>query len=613
MPIAETGGLPEALSRLLLAPQERVGWEYAPPDPITAHPDLHRQPQWVAPPSSDVSALEQKKSQQMRRLPVRILIVFMFFLLSTSVSASLGLIFALALSAFWFGPLIATKVRIGEIESAAKASLERSRAQHREALQRWEESVRSHDAAERQRVDSALHWFPVLLPSDSRRLDVFGGTVDGWGQLLVTLGSGILASGSGILLADFTEQEVGRGLADLADRHGHGVRHLALPAQLTEAGLLENLDAEDVGEVLAEAIHSMRQSESGEHVDLRGLGADVIRGVADGLEGRVTFARLSAGFRVLQRVYDVEEAGVLSAEEVRKLSAYADALGQTQRVQNEVSFLGSAVDLLARQDRDGYGVEPTSLWPAGGVTVLATSSPSERRKDFTDRVVFHVLLHQLRTNSVRSRPPVLVIAGGDHIGRAGLESLARQARRTGVRLIYLLHHLRGDLQQILGDPDSTALLMRQGNAREAAAAAEFIGRGHKFALSQLTMQIGDTRTQGGGRSVGVTNSVAETEGTSHSVGIRWDSAGRSSSQSTTWSTAHSVQDSTNWSEAESLTQGETQARVYEFEVEPTTIQRLPETAFILVNPGGQGRRALLGDCNPRLVGVDKLATSPRPT
>jgi hypothetical protein len=79
---------------------------------------------------------------------------------------------------------------------------------------------------------------------------------------------------------------------------------------------------------------------------------------------------------------------------------------------------------------------------------------------------------------------MLVVAGADRIGLAGLESLARQCRRVGVRLVLLLERPRGDLKELLGSSDSATILMRLGNAQDAAAAAEFIGRGHKMVLSQ---------------------------------------------------------------------------------------------------------------------------------
>jgi hypothetical protein len=64
----------------------------------------------------------------------------------------------------------------------------------------------------------------------------------------------------------------------------------------------------------------------------------------------------------------------------------------------------------------------------------------------------------------------------------------------------------------------------------------------------------------------------------------------------------------NWSVAASVTHGETDQRVYEFTVEPTEIQALAPTAFILVESTGRGRRVVLGDCNPGIVTLDRVSS-----
>jgi hypothetical protein len=78
------------------------------------------------------------------------------------------------------------------------------------------------------------------------------------------------------------------------------------------------------------------------------------------------------------------------------------------------------------------------------------------------------------------------------------------------------------------------------------------------------------------------------------------------------SRTRSWQDTASRSQAESTMTGETRSRVYEFAVEPTTIQALPVTAFILVETGGSGRQVVLGDCNPGICLYDRVAADGRP-
>ena len=100
-----------------------------------------------------------------------------------------------------------------------------------------------------------------------------------------------------------------------------------------------------------------------------------------------------------------------------------------------------------------------------------------------------------------------------------------------------------------------------------------------------------TGTHGEGISVSESGSTSVSK--SGSTG-RTPTAGWSTSTTHGWST----QRSTNWSTGWSETAGETRTRVYEFTVEPTQIQALHQTAFILVESGPAGRNVIVADCNP---------------
>ena len=52
--------------------------------------------------------------------------------------------------------------------------------------------------------------------------------------------------------------------------------------------------------------------------------------------------------------------------------------------------------------------------------------------------------------------------------------------------------------------------------------------------------------------------------------------------------------------------------MYEFQVEPTALQSLAPTAFVLVEAGPTGRRVVMGDCNPGIVLLDRVARDALP-
>jgi hypothetical protein len=100
----------------------------------------------------------------------------------------------------------------------------------------------------------------------------------------------------------------------------------------------------------------------------------------------------------------------------------------------------------------------------------------------------------------------------------------------------MFRHLREDTLHMLGG--GSAAFMRLGNHAEAEQAASYIGRQHKFVLSQLTA------TSGGNQSL--TRSDTQGYGDSDTSSRSWQefhlgpgSRSRGTSTSRNWSTAQS--------------------------------------------------------------------------
>lgn len=460
------------------------------------------------------------------------------------------------------------------------------RAAYEAEVDRWRRDVLEYEAAERLRVSEALRWFPVHLASRARRVDVYGGTADGWAALLATLGGSLVANGKGLWLLDLSHQTVGRELAVLADVRRVPVVGVELPSASAPPDLSWGLPADELAEVLAEALSTLRPE--GTDIDLRATDASILHAVIERLDEPLTFGRIASGLEVLLRVHDPDRAPEpLAASELERLTAAIDVVGQSERIQNELRFVYDVARLLARAEPSPVTLPAPDQWLVPGqLTILSTHDVTERRKDIMDRVVFFLVLHQLRRGRIPADAGTLVIAGAEHLGRSALESTARQARVAGVRLMLLMTHLREDIRPLLGGQDSAAVLMKLGNAEEAKAAAEFIGQGHKFVMNQLTQQVGESHSKG-----------------------RSHSYGGGDSQMGGWST--SWQNSVDTSTTDSVTRGETVSRVYEFTVEPTQIQSLPPTGLILIETSPQSRRVVFGDCNPAITLLPHVADAPR--
>ena len=165
--------------------------------------------------------------------------------------------------------------------------------------------------------------------------------------------------------------------------------------------------------------------------------------------------------------------------------------------------------------------------------------------------------------------------------------------------------------------------MRLGNHIEAQQAAGYIGRQHTFVLSQLTATLGGsqthTTTQTEGQTITGTINVGWKTGwnTSSSYGhggsgaSHGDSGGQQRSQgrsvSRSWSTALSWAEGTNWSNAAAS------QRVYEYTVEPTVLQNLPDQALLLVTRGSGGPVLQPVECDPAIITLPTASTTPLPS
>ncbi|WP_131788186.1 hypothetical protein [Protofrankia symbiont of Coriaria ruscifolia] len=469
--------------------------------------------------------------------------------------------------------------------------------------------MESHEVADRARREAALLFHPLAPRPTADRVDVFGGTRDGWASLLATIGSSALASGGGILLLDFSERGIGGGIAQLAVDAEFPVTVNDLPADIGGLGLLHGVDPEDAAELLADVVDTSRGG--GADPTLRVLDAEILAAVATRLDAPLTFSRLAAGLRVLQGRDQNDGADLLSPAERSAVAGRAGAWGESERTQHEIQYLRASLERLAGREETAATATPQPWWPVHGLRIIATSSrdTSTVRKEFADRVLFQIVLHQLRRRRGDPSPDVLVVAGGDRMGLPALEGMARYAANAGIRLVNLFEHLGAGTERLIGAGDSATLIMQLGNAKEAEAAAEFVGRGHKFVFSQITRQVGSSLTTGTSTSAGGSVTVSETEGRSGSRGKGGKSGG--------WSRSVSVSQSEFWQNTESLSatdsrqDGAVLQRVYEFSVEPTQIQQLPPTAFVLVDSSLGDRRAALGDCNPGIILLPRVASTAR--
>jgi hypothetical protein len=594
------------LANQVFGPPEKWGWEYREPVGARRSPEWDREPLWVEPANRSVNRVPPRVK------PLRVVIVVVILLVGLALR-EIGIVLdllAIVLAAVWFLPVLTSSQRAKSEQQTAISQRDQDHAKYKADWDVWRASMESWNAGERARIDKADLWYPVTPEPNVSRIDVFGGTTDGWAALVTTLGGSLLASDHFVLLLDLSEHDVSSDLVTMTQGRGMPIDVLDLPSEQGYAQMLAGLGSEDVAEMLADAINNARESGS---VELKALDVALIQSVTDRLEGGISFRKIGAGLQVLRRTYDPIGTGspALSDGELLSLSAYVDAAGQDDQTQRELQFLINSMDLLVGNEALAWAQgSPGGFWRRGAL-VIRTTHQNPRRKDLADRVLVQILLRHLRRAGAGAPEAggTLVLVGCDHLGLKSLESLSQMARRAGTKTVLVMEHLRGDLVQLLGGSDSASVIMRLGNAQEAAAAAEHIGRGHKFVMNQISRQLSDAYTEGESKTWGATGTV--TEGTSFGRGESSSVGGGGSHRN--WMSSHSVSRSdtwsrtVNWSTTNTLTDGATVSRVYEFAVEPTQIQSMPMTAFIFVGASKGQRQVVAADCNPGISLLDRVA------
>jgi hypothetical protein len=439
---------------------------------------------------------------------------------------------------------------------------------------------------------------------------VFGGSLRGWQALLTTHGTSLLAS-QPVLTVDLTGEVICQELTDTARAAGVPSSVWLLPTQLGASGVLAGLSAAQFADALAEAVHA--GGAAGAARAERAVDTRVLEQLHGALGGDVTPVRLAAAVRAA--LGHADRPSVLSQQEQALISAELFPAEYRRQIEPNLVRIEAFLTALA-QHAEPPGQPPATPEPPAYYTCLALE-PAARSARAEVLAALAVQWLTVQVTSSNDPAPAVIIAGADEISRPHLERLAGACERRGVPLTLLFRHLRDTGLGMLGG--GAAAFMRLGHHGEAEQAAAYIGRQHRFVLSNVTATLGGsdthTLTETEGQTVSDTihtGSQAGWKSRLHPGGPRnaghRESRGpsRSRSVSRNWSTARSWAESTNWSNAAAS------QRVYEYAVEPAVLQNLPDQALLLVTRGAGGPVLTSVECDPAIVTLPRVSSSPLP-
>jgi hypothetical protein len=617
-----------------------LGWQYAPP-----HPDPGPLPRRPAPPAAEQlnQGWVDAQRREDRRL-TRPLVVT-----GTAAGAAAALVLALGLTGFLNAALTgvglaaflaaaaacgrgirrdqralreriaAEERRVSRIREVQQSRLAARQEQHARQVRSWE--------ARREAFDRQNQWYAVSLPREIDRVDLAGGTLEGWSALLTMIAAPRLSADGDVTVLDLTEGAVAQDLLAVARRSGIDPLVWIMPGDLPRLDLGSGLGAAALADVLAATVAASDEPGASAAVDL-----SILERILGVLGDAASIAQVTAALRVLAQVGDPREdlrGGLLDAGQIERLTTLFGR-GAADRVVIERAW--AIESRLRKLERLGSGAAP--LPPSR----LRVASLDRRAGALGNRVLGTYLAVTL-THLLRQGPPgrrwqqTLFVLGAEKLGADVLDRLteACEVSRTGLVIGY--RTIPAPVKERLGRGNAAVAFMRLGNAEDARVASEQIGTEHRFVVSQLTDTVGAsvtdtagdsyTSTVGDADSVTDSVSVTDTEGRSAGRGrtgqdlaplgqisrSRSQDSSRSRAVSGSRSITEGISSSTAWGISTSRAVGEntsvarTTQRSREFLVEPHELQQLPPSALIVSYASAHGRRVVLADANPAIIAL----------
>jgi hypothetical protein len=647
------GVVPPPHRAVIRADRVYLGWQYAP-----LHADPGPLPRRPSPPPAErlnrgwVDA--QRREERRLSLPATALAVasvglwglFLVLGLTGALNAwltGLGLAASLAGAATAGRSVVrgerdlreriaAEEQRVARIRDVQLGRLAARQERHAAAVRSWE--------SRRDSFDRQLQWYAVSLPGDIDRVDVAGGTLDGWSALLTMIAAPRLSAGGDVTVLDLTEGAVARDLLAVARRSGLEPLVWVLPADLPRLELGACLPAAELAEVLAATVAASDEPGSGPGpgpAASASVDSAILDRVLAVLGGEPGIAQVTAALRALAQVGDPRQdvqAGLLTSSQLERL-ARLFGRGAADRV-----VIDRALAMESRLRKlDPLGSAPSRLEPSR----LRVAWLDRRAGPGGNRVLGAyltvALTHLLRQQPARRRwQHTLCVLGAERLHQESLDRLIDACETSGTGLVVCYRTISGPVRERLGRGNAAVAFMRLGNAQDARAASEQIGTEHRLVISQLTDTVGTSVTDTVGDSysstVGTADSVADSVSVSDTVGR---SAGRGRSRqdlfapfaqvtgSASRDTSHShaasgsrsitagISSGTSWgistsrAAAMSSSAARTSQRSREFLVEQHQLQQLPPSAVIVTFAAPEGRQVVLADANPGIMTL-KTAT-----
>ena len=323
---------------------------------------------------------------------------------------------------------------------------------------------------------------PPPRPSPgTRRVDIIGGTTYGWEAVLTVFGGSLLATRGHMTLVDFTGEALCGELMELAVATHRSVqeRPAAVPARPVRPGR-RRWSRTSWWTAWWRRCTATRRAPAGPsgHQDAMLLRRD-LRGPRPEHQHGPAAGRAAGADR---------PAGAGRAQPRRRATGCSTC--------SRTRAAGRCTSTCAGSRRSCIPLESMGRESAGAGCADLTCLIADGDGGNAQNELLKDLMVQWLARQVRREVDADGLAGAARRGRgattAPIEQLSTLCERRGIRLVLFFGHLREESLHTIGGGE--VALMRLGNHQEASQAAEFIGKGHKFVLSQLTRTLGGNET-----------------------------------------------------------------------------------------------------------------------
>jgi hypothetical protein len=395
------------------------------------------------------------------------------------------------------------------------AETQRQAVRHAAEVATYEEGKAQWAQSEEERIAAAPRWLQVAAQEDISRLDVFGGTAAGRGNMLSGLGWELLAQRALIVL-DLSQDRVAEGLLAAAVQAGISCQDYELPRDLAATPLLAGMDSGEVASLIVEVVHA---DDAGATAAGRATDLMILRKITGVLGDDVSMLRLHAAIGLLLADaaadwYPAADPGqpddlLGPGERARLAGAFGNGLRQ-QLAANLVR-LAAVIEPLT-----GVGTDVPGYQPARLTCLSLGDGPRDVASDLTAALIVQWVTRVIAADS--GFRPAVVVSGADEQSTRHLGRLTTICERLGVPLIRTFSRLTEESARHL-DTRHTAF-MRLATRPEALRAAEHIGLERRFVAGRFSHRHSVSRSRTRTSSDSVTHTTGSTQGeaTTHTTG-----------------------------------------------------------------------------------------------